>query len=95
MVYVNDLLVASETKSDEEQGMKDLRSCFPIKDLGEVGFYLGCQITRGRDKGTLKLDQHCYVRTVASKSNVEKTSPTPAAAEAKPLSKDDASKAEA
>ena len=45
--------------------------------------------------GTLKLDQHRYVRTVASKFNVEKTSTTPAAAGAKPLSKDDASQTEA
>ena len=75
--------------------MKDLRSCFPIKDLGEAGFYLGCHITRDRDRGTLKLDQHCYMRTVALKFNVEKTSTTPAAVGAKPLSKDDASKTEA
>ena len=45
--------------------MEYLRSCFPIKDLGEAGFYLGCHITRDRDAGTLKLDQHRYVRTVA------------------------------
>ena len=86
--------MASETKRDEEQA-KDLRSCFPIKDLGEAGFYLGCHITRDRDAGTLKLDQHRYMRTVASKVNVEITSTTPAAAGAKPLSKDDAPQAEA
>ena len=94
VVYVDDLLVASESKCDKEQAMKDLRSCFPIKDLGEAKFYLGCHITRDRDAGTLKLDQHHYVRTVASKFNVEKTSTTPAAAGAKPLSKDDAPQTE-
>ena len=56
VVYVDDLLVASETKRDEEQAINDLRSCFPIKDLGEAGFYLGCHITRDRDAGKLKLD---------------------------------------
>ena len=95
MVYVDDLLVASETKRGEEQAMKDLRSCFPIKNLGEAGFYLGCHITRDRDTGTLELDQHRYVRTVALKFNVEKTSTTPAAAGAKPLSKDDTPQTEA
>ena len=87
VVYVDDLLMASETKRNEEQAMKDLRSCFPIKDLGEAGLYLGCHITRDRDAGTLKLDQHRYVRTVASKFNVEKTSTTPAAAGANPCSR--------
>ena len=94
-VYVYDLLVASETKRDEEQAVKDPRSCFPINDLGEAGFYLGCLITRDRDVGTLKLNQHRHVRIVASKFNVEKTSTPPAAAGAKPLSKDDAPQTEA
>ena len=48
VVYVDALLVASETKRDEKQAINDLRSCFPIKDLGEAGFYLGCHITRDR-----------------------------------------------
>ena len=80
LIYFDDLLVASETQRDEEQAMKDLRFCFPIKDSREAGIYLGCHITRDRDAGTLKLDQHRYVRTVASKFHVEKTSTTPAAA---------------
>ena len=94
MAYVDDLLVASETKHDEEQAINDLRSCFTIKDVGEAGFYLGYRITRDRDAGTLKLDQYNHVRTIASKFNVEKTSTTPAAAGAKPLSKDDAPQTE-
>ena len=61
----------------------------------KAGFYLGCHITRERDAGTLKLDQHRYVRTMASKFNVWKTSITPAAAGEKPLSKDDAPQTEA
>ena len=80
VVYINDLLVASETKHDEEQAINDLRSCFPAKDLGEARLYLECHITRDRDAGTLKLDQHRYVRIMASKFNVEEISTTPAAA---------------
>ena len=53
VVYGDDLLVKSETKRDEEQTMKDLRSCFPIKGLGEAGFYLGCHITLDRDAETM------------------------------------------
>ena len=36
VVYVDDLLVASKIKRDEEQEMEDLRSYFPIKNLGET-----------------------------------------------------------
>ena len=94
-VYVDDLLVASETKRDEKQAINDLRSCFSIKDLGEAGLYLGCHITRDHDAGTLKFDQHHNVRTMASKFTVEKTGTTPAATEAKPLPKADVSQTEA
>ena len=95
VVYVDDLLVASETKRGEVQAINDLRFCFPIKDLGGAGFYLGCHITRDRDAGTLKFDQHHYVRTMASKFSVERTNTTPAAAGEKPPSKDDALQTEA
>ena len=90
VVYVDDLLVASGTKRGEEQAMKDLRSCFLIKDLGEEGFHLGCHIERDRDAGTLKLDQRRYVRTVTLIFNVEKASTPPAVVGAKPLSRDNA-----
>ena len=86
---------AREKKRDEEQAKNDLRSCFPIKDLREAGFYLGCHITRNRDAGTLKFDQYHYIRTMASKFSVEKTITTPGAAGAKPLSKNDAPQTEA
>ena len=73
VVCVDDLLVASETKRDEKQAINYLRSRFPIKNLEEAGFYLGCHITRDRDAGTLKFDQHHYARTMASKFSLEKT----------------------
>ena len=48
VIYVDDLLVLSETKQDEHQALEDLRSSFPIKNLVEVLYYLGCHITRDR-----------------------------------------------
>ena len=45
--------------------------------------------------GGRRIDQHHYVRAMASKFSVEKTSTTPAAAGGKPLSKDDAPQTEA
>ena len=66
-----------------------------MKDLGEVVFYLGCHMTLDRGAGSLKLDQHRYVWTVASKFNVEETRTTPAAAGEKLPSKDDAPQTEA
>ena len=95
MVYIDDLLVASGTKRDEEQAINDLRSWFPIKDLREAGFYLGCHITRDRDAGTMKFDQHHYVRAMALMFKAEKTGTTPEAVGEKNLFEDDAPQTEA
>ena len=40
VVYVEDLLVLSETKQDEHQALEDLRSSFSIKNLGEISYYM-------------------------------------------------------
>ena len=88
VVYVDDLLVASKTQSGEEQAINYLPFCSLIKGLGEAIFFLGSHIMRDCDAGTLKLDQQNYVRTIASKFNVEKTITTSAVAGVKPLSKD-------
>lgn len=45
VVYVYDLLLLSASKEDKKQALEDLRLSFPIKDLGEVSYYLGCHIT--------------------------------------------------
>ena len=95
VVYVDDLLVVTATKRDEAQAMEDLRFCFPIKDLGEASYYLGCHITRDRQAGTLKLDQHRYIQTVARRFDIKKTSVIPSAPGTKPLSKSNAPETEA
>ena len=58
VVHVDDFLVTSATKRDEEQAMEnDIHSSFHIKDLGGgggAGLYLGRHITRDRTAGLLK-----------------------------------------
>ena len=60
MVYVDDLLVLSETKLDEHQALEDLRSSFPIKDLGEISYYLGCHVIQDRKARTVMFNQQRY-----------------------------------
>ena len=60
VLYVDDLLVLSETKQDEHQALDDLRSGFPIKDLGEISYYLVCHITQDRKAKTVIFDQQRY-----------------------------------
>jgi len=92
VIHVDDLLVSSRTKEDEEEFVAELHKRFKMKDMGEAEFYMGCHISRNRQAKTLSLDQHVYVQTVADRFQVTKTSSTPAATGIKPLSKEDGAK---
>ena len=89
VVYVDDLLLISATKKDEERALADLQSSFPIKDLGEISYYLGCHVSRDRKIGTVTLDQHQYAKKVIKRFEIVKTSKIPVATGAAALSKAD------
>lgn len=92
LVYVDNVLVASTTKRDEEQTLRDFYSCFSIKALGEPPFFLGYHITRDRNAGTLEFGQHRFVQVVAEGFEVNKTSAIPTVAGGKALSQADSPK---
>ena len=89
IVYVDDILVPSESKQDEHQTLEDLRSSFPIKDLGEISYYLGCHITRDCNARTVIFDQQRYAQTVAERFKFCKISVIPVSTGKAPLSKSD------
>lgn len=60
-VYVDDLLVVGEP-DDVERCKKELAEEFDMKDLGEVSWLLGVEVTRFRDQ--FQLSQHKYVNDV-------------------------------
>ena len=77
VVYVDDILVLSESKQDEHQTLESFRSSFPIKDLGEISYYLGCHITRDCKARTVMFDQQRYVQTAAERFKFWKISVIP------------------
>ena len=77
VVCADDLLVLSETKQYEHQTLEGFRSSFPIKDLGEVSYYLGCHITRDRKARTVMFDQQRFAQTVTERFEIRKTSVIP------------------
>ena len=90
LVYVvGDLLVLSETKQDEHQALEVPRSSSPIKDLGEISYYLGCHITRDRKARTVMFDQQRYAQTVTERFEIRKTSVIPVSTGRPPLLKAD------
>lgn len=57
VVYVDDVLMASAIKRNEEVALKDPPSCFLVKDLGKQAHYLTYDITRDPRAGTFRVDQ--------------------------------------
>jgi hypothetical protein len=49
LVYVDDIIVTSSSSSVVTALLQDLRSDFALKDLGELNYFLGVQVTRSSD----------------------------------------------
>ena len=73
--------VAAHDTATLEGFVVELRGKFAIKDLGDANFCKECHITRSREEGIIKFDQHLYVKTVAERDKVAQTSVIPAAPE--------------
>ncbi|KAJ4718466.1 Retrovirus-related Pol polyprotein from transposon TNT 1-94 [Melia azedarach] len=84
VLYVDDILIATENKSDVQK-LKDLLSVeFEMKDLGAARKILGMEIYRDRSKKKLFLSQKRYIQKILSKFGMSTTKPidTPSAANA-------------
>ncbi|GMF51012.1 unnamed protein product [Phytophthora fragariaefolia] len=63
-IYVDDLILLAPTKTTIAEIKKMLSSRFTMKDLGEIHFILGCEITRNWDERTIFISQRKYAETV-------------------------------
>jgi transposase InsO family protein len=71
LVYVDDLLIASKSKQAVASVESSLRSAFDIHDLGDATFFIGMEIARNRDAGTLKLSQKKLASELVSKYGMQ------------------------
>lgn len=89
-LYVDDLLLISNTTTALATLKKALTRRFEMTDLGEAQYILGLELTRNRTARTLSLSQFEYVRRVVERYGMEncKHQPTPMATKTKLLSSD-------
>lgn len=64
VLYVDDILLASNDIGLLHETKKFLTKNFEMKDLGDASFVLGIQILRDRSRGVLGLSQRSYIDTV-------------------------------
>jgi hypothetical protein len=61
-LYVDDLLIASNSKAEINQFKQRISHTSTMKDLGEVKYISGIHITRDREQRTLTIDQQRAAR---------------------------------
>jgi histone deacetylase 1/2 len=67
LVYVDDIIVASSSQAATDALLKDLQHEFALKDLGDLHYFLGIEVTRNKDGLILSHEQYAkYIVTHAS-----------------------------
>lgn len=57
LVYVDDIIVVSSAEKATGALLKELQSEFSLKDLGELHYFLGIEVTKVRDGIVLTQDK--------------------------------------
>lgn len=71
-VYVDDILIFSNTDELDLSMRNKLKNTFKMKDLGEASSILGIRITRNKEFNTITaIDQESYVRRILKRFNME------------------------
>jgi len=70
--YVDDLLLASTDPAELEWLKKKLAEIIEIRDLGEIGTFLGIQFTRSADGSLMELSQQHYIEALAHRFRMER-----------------------
>ena len=77
LLYVDDILLASNDVRLLHETKKFLSKQFEMKDLGEASFVLGIQIHRNRSRGILGLSQKAYIDKILKRYGMQDCNPLP------------------
>ena len=73
LLYTDDMLIASNSKSAIDKLKKDLSFEFEVKDLGEAKKMLSMEIERDRTSFKVSLTQKEYLKKVFQRFNINGT----------------------
>ena len=72
IVHVDDLMIFARTQDDINTIKRGLMTEFSIKELGELKYCLGIEISRNRASKIIRMNQHAYIRRLSEKFGVDK-----------------------
>ena len=76
VLYVDDILLASNSLDMLHESKHLLSRNFDMKDLGEASYVIGIEIHRDRHNGILGLSQRAYIERVLNRYNMQHCSPS-------------------
>ncbi|GJU64837.1 retrovirus-related pol polyprotein from transposon TNT 1-94 [Tanacetum coccineum] len=76
VLYVNDIILASNDLNMLYETKRFLSENFEMKDLGEASYVIGIEIYRDRSRGILGLSQRAYIDKILKKYSMQNCSPT-------------------
>ena len=74
ILYLGDILFATNDLGILHETKKFLSSNFEMKDMGEINYVIGIEIFQNRSQGFLGLSQKTYINKVLEKFRMEKCS---------------------
>ena len=74
-LYVDDILLAGNSKEMFDTIKKWLSSNFEMKDMGEANYVLGVKIVRDRAKRLLGLSQETYIKRILERYHMQDSKP--------------------
>ena len=78
VLYVDDILLASNNPDSLFETKHMLSTHFDTKDLSEASYVLGIKILCDRANGVIKLSQRTYIKKILRRFNMHKCSSTKA-----------------
>lgn len=75
LLYIDDLLLASEDERDIEFVKKMLSERFKMEDLGMIRHYFGMFVVQNSEKGEIMINQTIYLEKLLEKCNMLECKP--------------------
>ena len=72
---VDDILLASDSKTESDHATSEINHKFTITDCGDADWILGCRITHHRPKRVLMLNQEQFIVTILRQFGMEHCNP--------------------
>ena len=76
VLYVDDILLASNDKGMIHEVKQFLFKSFDMKDMGDASYVIGIKIHRDRHQGTLGLSQEAYINKILERFRMKDCSPS-------------------